>query len=109
MLNGSLVCLSMEAVPSPVGVVVVMIGELDLANVGAATAVFDSVCDGASGDVVVDLAGLEFLGFAGVAMLRSVHRRLAVAGRRLSVDPISDAARRTFAIAGNPCTDRPVS
>ena len=107
MLDGSVVCLSMEAVPSPVGVVVVMIGELDLANVGAATAVFDSVCDGAS--VVVDLAGLEFLGFAGVAMLRSVHRRLAVAGRRLSVDPISDAARRTFAIAGNPCTDRPVS
>ena len=61
--------LTIEMVVSSRGAVVVIAGDLDLSNVGAAATVLDSICDGAGGDVVLDLAGLEFVGFAGVDML----------------------------------------
>ena len=58
-----------------------------------------------SGDVVLDLAGLEFVGFAGVDVLRAVHRRLSVTRRRISIGATSDTVRRTFVITGDPCDD----
>ncbi len=102
---GPLVGLTIEMVVSPHDAVVVIAGDLDLSNVGAAATVLDSICEGADGDVVLDLAGLEFVGFAGVDMLRAVHRRLSVKRRQFSIGATSDTVRRTFVITGDPCDD----
>jgi anti-anti-sigma factor len=100
-----LVGLTIEMVVSSHDAVVVIAGELDLSNVGAAATVLDSMCEGAEGDVVLDLAGLEFVGFAAVDMLRAVHRRLSVTRRRVSIGATNDTVRRTFVITGDPCDD----
>ena len=88
--------LTIEMVVSSHNAVVVIAGDLDLSNVGTAATVLDSMCDGAGGDVVLDLAGLEFVGFAGVDMLRAVHRRLSVTRRQVSIVTASDTVRRTL-------------
>ena len=105
MRTGPPEVLTMEIVASPHGAVVVIAGELDLSNVGAAAAVLDNMCDGVEGAVELDLAGLEFVGFAGVDLLRVVHRRLSVAGRRVSIGASNAVVRRTFVVTGDPCHD----
>jgi anti-anti-sigma regulatory factor len=95
--------LTLRVVPAPPGVLVMMMGELDLAHVGAVATVLDELCDGVTGDIELDLSELGFIGFQGVEMVRAVHRRLAVHDRRVSVRRSNEVVRRAFSFTGDPC------
>lgn len=51
-------------------------------------------------DIVVDLAGLDFIDSAGLSVLVAGHTRLRDRGASLCVTRPSPAARRVFAISG---------
>lgn len=77
-----------------------LIGEIDLANAGS---VEDQVTGGLAGAtaVAVDLAGLDYLDSAGLALLSRLAGRLAAAGGALRlVVPPGAMVARTLAISG---------
>jgi anti-sigma B factor antagonist len=71
---------------------------LDVRNVGIARNVLQRAIDGADGDVVVDLAGLDIIDAAGLGMLTAAHLRAERAGRRLVLRNCSDEVRRVLAV-----------
>jgi anti-anti-sigma factor len=102
-MTDPLVGLTITVTPRPPETVVAIVGELDLANVGAADAVLAQICGEARGDLVLDLTAIDFIGFAGTEMLRDVHRRLAATGRRLTVGDTNATVAHTFELTGHPC------
>jgi len=99
MRDDPLIGLRIDATHSSNGVVIAMHGELDLATVGMAATVLDDLCDSSTGQVCIELTDLEFLGFAGVHMLRDLQRRVVARGRSLSIVPISRSAARAMALS----------
>jgi anti-anti-sigma factor len=71
---------------------------LDVRNVGPVRTVLHQVIESASGDVVVDLAGLEMIDAAGLGMLTAAHVRAERAGHRLVLRNCSDEVRRVLAV-----------
>ena len=58
-------------------------GEVDLGTAPELDEVLDRLCDAGYRVVVVDLAGVEFLGCVGLGSLIRIHHRLVYGGRRL--------------------------
>jgi anti-sigma B factor antagonist len=71
---------------------------LDVRNVGRVRTVLHQVIESASGDIVVDLAGLEMIDAAGLGMLTAAHVRAERAGHRLVLRNCSDEVRRVLAV-----------
>lgn len=71
---------------------------LDVRNVEKVRTTINSVIDSATGDVVVDMAGLEIIDAAGLAMLTAAHLRAGRAGRRLVLCSCTDEIRRVLAV-----------
>jgi anti-anti-sigma factor len=105
-MNDPLVGLTVDAESRPPGIVLVVSGELDRSNVDAFAGVVERRCAAVTGDVAIDLSDVEFMGLVAVDVLRHARRRLATAGRRLSVWRVSPAVQRTFALAGDPFDER---
>ena len=73
---------------------------LDVRNVARVRTTISSVIDTATGDVLVDLAGLEIIDAAGLAMLTAAHLRAERAGHRLVLGNCTDEIRRVLAVTG---------
>jgi anti-anti-sigma factor len=71
-------------------------GELDQTDVLDMKARFDSALAGASGDVVLDLGGVTFLGTLGIGLIASAQDRLENAGRALKLANVPEFIERTF-------------
>ncbi len=58
-------------------------GRLDVSTVTDIRRVLHDAVDAGSGDLLLDLAGIDMLDSAGLGVLLGTHRRAALAGRRL--------------------------
>ena len=67
------------------GVILRLRGELDSANAPEVAATLACVIDDSTGDVEVDLDGVEFVGVAGVRLLLELSRGMDAVHRRLSL------------------------
>lgn len=72
--------------------------QLDVRNVGQARAVLHRVIENATGDVVVDMAGLEIIDAAGLGMLTAAHLRAERAGHHLILRHCTNDFRRVLAM-----------
>ncbi|HEV2071364.1 MAG TPA: STAS domain-containing protein [Acidimicrobiales bacterium] len=75
-------------------------GEVDIATLPVLDETLAAVVDGYSGDVVVDLADVDFIGVAGLGALCSQARHLRQRGDRLVVSSPSAFTRRVIDILG---------
>lgn len=71
---------------------------LDVRNVGLVRTTIHSAIDNASGDIIVDLRGLDMIDAAGLGMLTAAHLRAARAGHRMVLRYCSDEIRRVLAV-----------
>jgi len=74
-------------------------GEVDLLTVGRLGAEIDQEVRQGSGDVIVDLRGVDFVDSAGLHILLNAKRRLTRRGRALSVVCKPGPVRRVFELA----------
>ena len=75
-------------------------GEIDIATLPLLDETLSAMIDGNSGDVVVDLAAVDFIGVAGLGALCTHARRLRQRGDRLVVSSPSAFTRRVIDILG---------
>lgn len=75
-------------------------GEIDIATLPVLDETLSAMIDGNSGDVVVDLADVDFIGVAGLGTLCTQARRLRHRGDRLVVASPSAFTRRVIDILG---------
>lgn len=73
----------MDTVLTEPGRQVVLRGRLDGSTVTDIRPVLHGAVDAGSGDLLLDLSGVDLLDSAGLGMLVGTHRRAAFAGRRL--------------------------
>jgi anti-anti-sigma factor len=92
--------LCVERRVTPLGPLLVLSGELDLDVVGAFDAVLAAEIGSIDGDVCIDLAELEFIGYVGVDLLVALSHRLAATGRRLRIVAISPIVEQVLTIVG---------
>lgn len=81
-------------------IVVRVQGPLDLPEVGDLRAVFTNLCTIEGPDVVLDLAGVTFLGSSGMGTIAELHQELAGRDRRLVLRGASATIRKAFSITG---------
>jgi anti-sigma B factor antagonist len=86
-------------VDHPLGVVLTLGGELDLATVPLLQEQLDRAMRGRRA-VVVDLSGLRFIDSSGLHMLMRAERQLHATGGRLGLVYGSRAVRRVFELTG---------
>jgi len=86
----------------PGGVLVTVVGELDVATVPALRGPLDAALDSGVRRVVIDLHELAFLDSIAVAALLQVRRRLGPGGRLAVVVAPDSYTRMVFEIAGLP-------
>ena len=79
---------------------VVLTGELDLASAPHLQQVLDQLCRDRCPDVVLDLAGLDFLSAIGLEMFLRADDQLRAAGGRLILNRPGRVIRRVLAITG---------
>lgn len=77
----------------------VLVGEIDAHTAPELAAHLDPL-PGASGDVVVDLAGVTFIDSSGLRVLVEAHHRSSESGRRLALRSPSPAVVRLLEISG---------
>jgi anti-anti-sigma factor len=77
---------------------VVVSGELDLASAPRLQQVLDQLCQDCPTEVVLDLAGLEFLGASGLEVFLRADDQLRAAGGRLILNRPGRLVRRVLAI-----------
>jgi len=73
------------------GQLVALIGRLDVLGAGAAREALHAAVGAGTGELVVDLSGVELLDAIGLGVLVGTHRRAQLVGRRLV---LRDAAPR---------------
>lgn len=71
---------------------------LDVRNVGLVRTTVHRAIDSATGDVVVDMGGVELVDAAGLGMLTAAHLRAERAGHRMVLRHCSDDVRRLLAV-----------
>ena len=86
-------------VDHPLGVVLTLGGELDLATVPLLQEQLDRAGRG-RGAVVIDLSGLRFIDSSGLRMMVRAERQLRASGGRLVLVRGPRAVRRVFELAG---------
>ena len=77
---------------------VTLTGELDLASAPRLEQVLDQVCRGNFQEVVLDLAGLDFLSAIGLELFVRAEEQLRAAGGQLVLNRPGPLARRVLAI-----------
>jgi anti-sigma B factor antagonist len=77
----------------------VLVGEIDAHTAPELAARLDPL-PGASTDLVVDVAGIEFIDSSGLRVLIEAHQRANAGGRRLVIRRPSASVRRLFEISG---------
>ena len=78
-----------------------IVGEIDIATIGALRMAFAEVLEASAPDrLVVDLARVTFLSAAGVRVFVQVDRRLRRDGALFVIDPISPVAERVMQACG---------
>jgi anti-sigma B factor antagonist len=77
----------------------VLVGEIDAHTAPELAARLDPL-PGNSTDLVVDVAGIEFIDSSGLRVLIEAHQRANAAGRRLVIRRPSVSVRRLFEISG---------
>lgn len=75
-------------------------GEIDIVTIPALDKALSAVLDGHSGNVVVDLTDVDFIGVAGLETLCSQARRLRQRGDRLALSSPSALTLRVIDILG---------
>ncbi|MEP6464632.1 MAG: STAS domain-containing protein [Frankiaceae bacterium] len=73
----------MSALLSEPGRVVVLRGRLDVSTVSDVRSVLHAAVDAGSGDLLLDLSGVDLVDATGLGVLVGTHRRATLAGRRL--------------------------
>lgn len=77
----------------------VLVGEID-AHTAPELAVHLDPLPGTDGDVVVDVAGIEFIDSSGLRLIVETHQRAEGLSRRLVLQRPSSAVTRLFEISG---------
>jgi anti-sigma B factor antagonist len=77
---------------------VVLTGELDLTSAPRLQQVLDQLCRDGCPDVVLDLAGLDFLGTVGLELFLRADDQLRAAGGRLILNRPRRVVRRVLAL-----------
>jgi anti-sigma B factor antagonist len=77
----------------------VLVGEIDAHTAPDLGARLEPL-PGDAGDVIVDVAGIEFIDSSGLRVLIEAHQRAGAAGRRLVIRRPSASVRRLFEISG---------
>jgi stage II sporulation protein AA (anti-sigma F factor antagonist) len=81
-----------------------IVGEIDMATIGALRAAFVEVLETSTPErLVVDIAGVTFLSAAGVRLFVQVGNRVRGSGSVFAVDPVSPIADRVIQACG--CSD----
>ncbi len=85
----------------PRATVITLSGEFDIATVREVGSAVDALLATNPTDVVMDMAGLEFIDSSGIALLLRIYTQVVKeACGSLRVANPSDAARRTFELSG---------
>lgn len=92
--------LTLEVCSGAVRSWVTVTGDLDLASAPRLRRVLDGLCRDGYHEVVVDLAGLEFLGAVGLGVFLSTDEQLRATGGRLILNRPQRLVRRVLAITG---------
>lgn len=93
--------LPIEVVPLSEEVVAVYVrGEIDLVEAGELRAVLADACTGTHTKVIVDLAGVGFMGSSGMGVLAQQSHRLQEAGRSLQIVGCQPRMLRAFEVTG---------
>jgi anti-anti-sigma factor len=92
------VSLALHPAP-PAPVVIVLAGELDIANAAAVEAALLGAEDSGAEELVLDLSGLHFMGSVGLRVILDAHERALARGHRFTVRT-SPAVRRITDLAG---------
>lgn len=87
----------LEVTPSEPGLV--LVGEIDAHTAPVLLAHLDPLPAG-NGDVVLDIAGVDFMDSSALRVLIEAHDRAGAAGRRLVLRSPSAAVRRLFEVSG---------
>lgn len=77
----------------------VLAGEIDAHTAPSLVDHLDPLPDG-TGDVVLDIAGVDFMDSSGLRVLIEAHDRARAAGRRLVLRSPSGVVRRLFEVSG---------
>ena len=78
-------------------VVLAVVGELDLAT---APILEIALSNSAAREVILDLAGLQFMDSTGIRVLVETHNRLDATGRRLALRKCHSLPRRALEVSG---------
>lgn len=81
-------------------VVIELRGELDMLTAPDFRTCLDAAIEATSGDVVVDLAGVDFIDSSGLTELVAAHRSLRDRGRQLHLDSVAPRVTRVLQISG---------
>jgi anti-sigma B factor antagonist len=87
----------LEVQPIPGGLR--LIGEIDATCAGMLTGHLNPLPEG-DGDVVLNLAGVDFIDSSGLRVLIDAHRRAEQVGRRVVMNSPSPSVARLFDISG---------
>jgi anti-sigma B factor antagonist len=80
------------------GHTVALSGRLDVTTVADVRIALHDAVDGGAGDLVVDLAAIDFIDASGLGVLVGAHRRAGRAGRRLVLRNVPDRVLRLLAL-----------
>lgn len=80
------------------GRVVVLTGRLDVTSVADVRMALHDAVDTGTGDLLVDLAGVQFIDASGLGVLVGAHRRAGRLGRRLVLRNVPDRVLRLLAM-----------
>ena len=86
--------------PSPDAAVVRPVGDVDSASAGELRAAAEQAVDGGARDIVLDLAGVAFMGSAGLALLVEQRDAAAARGARLALAAVPRAVFRPLSLTG---------
>ena len=73
---------------------VVLSGRLDVSSVSSVRSVLHSAIDTGTGDLFVDLSGVEMIDATGLGVLVGAHRRAVLCGRRVVLRNVSGRVSR---------------
>ncbi len=82
------------------GVILVIEGELDIANAPALGEALVQVADGLEGDLILDIRSVSFIGSSGLTLFVNAHKKLRSLGHELVIVGPTPQTRRLFEIAG---------